>query len=225
MTMAMAIPMADSITPGNLPPCPAYLGYADGEWPTAARLRELFPHAQLVTLTVLGGTAVADGCDREPGDLSPATASAWLHGRIQAGQQRPILYASRDAVPDVLSECALLGVSRDKIRILSAHYGQGPHICSPAACGATFSADGTQWTSTFTGLNNSKIDMSALNDDFFGAVINVTDIPLNICGSYTDGAGDLFVIGTDAAGVLHESKRTAIGTWSNPYPIAGKTGA
>lgn len=222
----MAIPMADSITPGNLPPCPDYLVYIDGLWQTAGPVHKEYPAARLLTMTVLGGTEMADGCDREPGDLDPAAAARWLHWRAgQTAGFRPVLYASRDSVPGVLAPMGVLGMTRAQIRILSAHYGQGEHICSPAACGATFTADGTQWTSTFTGLNNSKIDMSALDDSFFGVVSNVTGIPLDILGMYTDKAGDLFAVGTDADGVLHESKRTAMGVWSAPYQIAGKVGA
>jgi hypothetical protein len=217
------IPMADSITPANLPGTyPAYLGYTDGRWPTAPAVRAAHPSARLVTLTVLGGQA--DGCDCESGDLVPLTAAHWLDQRIQAGQWRPVLYASRDTVPTVLGALPL-DVQRAQIRILSAHYGQGQHICSPAACGATFTADGTQWTDTAPGLLGSAIDLSILNDNFFGVVSNVTGIPLDILGMYTDSAGDLFAVGTDADGVLHESKRTAMGVWSAPYQIAGKVGA
>jgi hypothetical protein len=54
---------------------------------------------------------------------------------------------------------------------------------------------------------------------------NVTDIPLDVRGAYTDAAGHLYVVGVRADGVLCESKRTAIGAWTPPYPIAGKAGA
>lgn len=218
------IPMADSIVPGNLPPYPAYLGYVDGKWPTAPAIRKAHPAARLLTLTVTGATDDADGCDQEAGDLGPNTAAMWLKRQLLAGKKRPVLYASRDDVPLTLSILAPLGTGRADIRILSAHYGQGEHICSPAACGASFTADGTQYSDTAPGLNGTTIDLSILNDDFFG-VSNVTGIPLDILGSYTNNAGDLFVIGTDADGVLHESKRTAMGVWSAPYPIAGKVGA
>jgi hypothetical protein len=226
MTLTMSIPMADSVTPGNLPPEPAYLVYVDGLWQTAGPVHAMYPSARLLTMTVLGGTEMADGCDREPGDLDPASAARWLHWRAsQTDGFRPVLYASRDNAPAVLAELPPLGMARAGIRVLSAHYGIGEHICSPAACGAAFTADGTQWTSTYTGLNNSKIDMSALDDNFFGTVATMTDLPITICGTYTDNAGNLYAVGTDKDGVLHESKRTAIGVWSTPYAIAGKTGA
>jgi lysozyme len=53
---------------------------------------------------------------------------------------------------------------------------------------------------------------------------NVTDIPLNLIGCYTDAAGALYVVGTDAHGILCEVKRHAPGQWGEPYPIAGKAG-
>lgn len=222
----MAIPMADSITPGNLPPCPDYLVYVDGEWQTAGAVHAEYPSARLLTMTVKGGSAVADGCDCEAGDLTPAQAAAWAKGRLEAGAWRPVQYESASAMKDVLAANAAAGISRGQVRLLSAHYGIGEHICGPDVphCGYP-AADGTQWTSTYTGLHGSKIDMSILLDDFFGTVETVTGIPLDILGMYTNNAGDLFAVGTDADGVLHESKRTAMGVWSAPYQIAGKVGA
>lgn len=167
----MTIAMPDSTVPGDMPRgYPAYLAYVDG-WRSkdADTVRAMFPGAQILTLTVLGGATAADGCDREPGDLSPASAAAWLRWRIQAGAQRPVLYDSRDDVPATLQVLAALGVSRAQVRILSAHYGAGEHICGPGTCGASFQAQGTQWTDTFPGLNGSLIDMSELAGDFFSS--------------------------------------------------------
>ena len=166
----MTIEMPDSIYPANLPAgFPAYLGYADGRWPTASQLRQQHPGAHILSLTVLGGSQVADGCDIENGDLSPASGAAWLHWRISSGQQRPVAYASRDTIPAVLTELALVGVGRPQVRVLSAHYGAGQHICGPGTCKASFQADGTQWTDTYSGVGGALIDMSLLADSFFGA--------------------------------------------------------
>ena len=59
----------------------AYLGYIDGELPTASKLRLRYPDKHLIILTVLGGKAIADGCDRETGDLTPESAAAWADYR------------------------------------------------------------------------------------------------------------------------------------------------
>jgi hypothetical protein len=68
--------------------------------------------------------------------------------------------------------------------------------------------------------------MSSLAHDFFGGT-TVTSIPLNIVGTYTDSAGNLFAVGVNKEGVLCEAKRTdaKTGIWGAPYAIAGKVGA
>lgn len=165
------IEMADSIVPENLPPIyEAFLAYVDGHWPTASKVRAMFPGARLLTLTVLGGQAVADGCDCEAGDMGPAQAAAWVQRRLAAGEWRPVVYASADAMAGVLYQLDALGITRARVRLLSAHYGEGNHVCGPATCKAmTVAADGTQWTDSAAGVGGTRIDLSTLNDDFFGA--------------------------------------------------------
>jgi peptidoglycan hydrolase-like protein with peptidoglycan-binding domain len=197
---AMTINMPDSITPENMPRgYPAYLAYVDGQRSSDAdQVRALFAGARILTLTVLGGAAVADGCDREPGDLSPLGAAVWLRGRVMAGARRPVLYDSRDDIPETLGILAEHGVQRPQVRVWSAHYGAGRHICSPAACGATFTADGTQWTSTFPGAGGAAIDMSVLADDFFGTpapptTVNWTETLMQQLPELRQGATGTFV--------------------------------
>lgn len=170
----MTIAMPDSVTPANLPGgYGAYLGYVDGALipPTVQKLREMFPGAVIVGLTTTGGTLDADGCDCENGDLSPASAASWVARKIAAGYKRPILYASISAMPTVLNIMAELNVPRSAVRLLSAHYLAGEHICGPGTCaypGVTGQMDGTQWTDSYPGVNGAAIDMSLLRDDFFG---------------------------------------------------------
>lgn len=173
----MTIAMPDSITPGNMPMgYEAYLGYVDGNWPTATRLPQLFPGAKVVSLTVLGGNAVADGCDCEPGDMTPDVTAEWVGWRLGNGAVRPIVYASLSTMETVLAQFARDDIPREHVRLLSAHYTGAAHICSPATCRTsdgkpiTFTADGTQWTSQYPGVGGSRIDMSCLAGDFFGAV-------------------------------------------------------
>lgn len=167
----MTIRMPDSVTPVNINMVDAkaaVLGYVDGDWPTARQLPALFPGAKIITLTVAGGGTRADGCDRENGDLTADEAAEWIGLAIKAGQWRPVLYASRDNVPEVLGVLGDAHIAPKQIRILSAHYGAGEHICGPRACGAAFQADGTQWTSTYPGVGGRPVDMSLLAADFFG---------------------------------------------------------
>lgn len=178
--------MADSITVADLPPgCGAYAGYADGRWPTEADLRARFPGAKLVIFTVTGGTAahgvkIVPGADAEPGNVNAQGAALWALRQIRADPlSRPVLYADLASpgysMAEVIEALLNLGVTRSQYRVLTAHYTGRAHLCSAAeGCrGADgelvgFTADGTQWTSGYPGLNGSTVDMSALADDFFG---------------------------------------------------------
>lgn len=166
----MTLTMADSITPGNLPPgYDAYLGYTDGRWPDFHAEVQRFPGARVVGLTVLGGNDVADGCDIENGDLSPQSGAAYTRRRLDAGAVRPIAYASVSAMGDVLAELAALKVARSSVRLLSAHYRAGKHICGPATCKlVSVAMDGTQWTDAAPGVGGTFVDASLLASDFFG---------------------------------------------------------
>ena len=175
----MTIAMPDSIYPANLPGgFAAYLGYPDGRWQTAAALRARFPGARLVTLTVTGDTLDADGVDVEEGNPNAVSGAAWVKRKLAAAPaSRPVVYADLATrgytMTEVLAALAGLGVSRHRVRLLTAHY-DGEHVCS-ASRGCrdangnviTFTADGTQWTSTFPGVGGAAIDMSLLNGDFF----------------------------------------------------------
>ena len=169
------IPMPDSVTVADLPPgYPAYLGYVDGNWPTAAELAARFPGAQLVRLTVTGNTLQADGIDVEPGNVNAADARVWVQRKLAADPGfRPVIYASVQGAPnygmaDILARLNGNRISTSRVRLLSAHYGWGPHVCGPDSCRLiSVPMDGTQWTSMFKGLNASDVDMSMLAADFF----------------------------------------------------------
>lgn len=195
----MTIAMPDSIYPRNLPPgYGAYLGYVDGSWPTAAVLREKFPRAHILMLTVKGGNAVADGSDCESGDLDPEQAAAYAKRRLDAGAWRPVTYASVSRMAEVLAWLAELKIGRADVRLLSAHYGKGQHICGPRTCkypGLTETMDGTQWTNVFTGNGGAAIDMSSLADGFFGATApgstaNWTEIDMSKLAVLKEGDTD-----------------------------------
>jgi peptidoglycan hydrolase-like protein with peptidoglycan-binding domain len=105
--------MADSIHPQNLPAgYDAYLGYVDGQWPTAAALKAIFP------------------------------------GKPLSG----------------------LGIARSEVRLVSAHYDAGEHICGPSTCKLiSVAMDGTQWTDKANGVGGTQIDASVLQDEFLVA--------------------------------------------------------
>lgn len=172
----MTLAMPDSTNVADLPPgFPAYLGYADGQWPTAAELAARFPAAKRIILTVTGSTFDADGIDCEPGNVNAAMTRVWVQRKLAAApDSRPVVYASVQGVPnfgmgDILARLNGNRISRQKVRLLSAHYGAGEHICGPDTCGLIEVAmDGTQWTNAYPGVGGCLVDMSVLVDGFFG---------------------------------------------------------
>ena len=205
------ISMPDSITPGNLPMgYPAYLGYADGQWPTAARLPALFPGARYVSLTVTGRTLDCDGVDCEPGNVNAVKAATWVKVKLATEQgARPVVYADLASPGYSMGECIAalleLGVTRSQYRILTAHY-DGSHVCSPGrGCRDKdgqvigFTADGTQWCNDYPGVGGNKIDMSLLNDDFFGpapAPANWQEAVMQALPLVAEGSADVQAVRT-----------------------------
>jgi hypothetical protein len=171
----MTLRMLDSIYPANLPPgADAYLGYVDGRWATFPALQERFPRAHLLSMAVFSGDD-AEGCDVEAGDLTPSQVPGWVRRQQARGVDRPVVYASASVIPLVLH--AMRGsVARQEVRLLSAHYGAGKHICGPATCkySGCPPCDGTQWRDDAPGTGGSHIDESILLDDFFGDNVALT---------------------------------------------------
>jgi hypothetical protein len=190
----MTLAMPDSTNVNLLPVgYDAYLGYADGNWPTGAALAKMFPAANLVILTVIGGASahgvrVSPGTDVEPMDLNAAEGASWA----SAHAGRPVIYASIQGEPgygmaDVRDALAWFGIPRSGVRLLSAHYGFGPHICGPHSCDLSdIEMDGTQWTNTWA-ANGGSIDMSILADDFFGLTQSETERLVTKLGTVQQG--------------------------------------
>lgn len=178
----MPLAMPDSIHVADLPAgYPAYLGYADGEFATAAELIATFPDAEHLILTVTGENPASlathgiriNGIDTEPGNPTAADAVNWVIAALhdQPGS-RPVVYADLAtpgySMKEVVRGLTAAGVARPRYRILTAHWTFHMHICGPATCGALeVNADGTQWTDKATGNAGSLIDMSELRSDFF----------------------------------------------------------
>lgn len=162
--------MADSITAVNLPAgYQAYASYTDGRWPDFAAVKQRFPQAHLLSITVTSADPAADACDCENGDLTPAQAVAWAKRRIAAGAYRPVIYANAATMAAaVLPGLVAARVAHAAVRLWSAHYGAGEHICGPATCKLVpVAMDGTQWTDTAPGENGTQVDASILADGFF----------------------------------------------------------
>jgi hypothetical protein len=161
--------MLDSTYPANLPTgADAYLGYVDGLWQTYPAVKAQHPKAHVLSMAVFAKDD-ADGCDVEPGDLTPWQAGPWVRRQLDRGAWRPVVYASVSKIPLVLADLLVAGVGRSQVRLLSAHYGAGKHICGPSTCkfpGVPW-CDGTQWTDQATGVHGTKIDESLLLPGFF----------------------------------------------------------
>lgn len=159
--------MYDSTTVTQIPAdaeCAA--GYVGGSWPTFANgeLRKWCPGAKLVSIAV-ASRYDADCLDVERGDATPAVAPDWVKRQLAHGKKKPILYSSVSEMPAVLAALRSAGISRDKVRLWTAHYSFKPHLCD-SSCGFGFTdkADATQWTDR---SDKRNLDQSLLSKDFF----------------------------------------------------------
>lgn len=155
----MTLRMLDSITPGNLPPgADAYAGYVDGHFANVAQIRARFPGKRVLPIAVFAADD-AEAADCEPGDMMPSQLPAWVKRQQARGVHRPVVYASISQMPAVLAALTAGGITRAQVRLWSAHYGAGKHICA--------GMDGTQWRDNAPGVNGTLIDESLLSGDFF----------------------------------------------------------
>jgi Putative peptidoglycan binding domain len=166
------ITMYDSDQNSQFPPgAAAYAAYVDGglaDQPNFQWIVEHFPGAHHVSIT-LSPSSDADFLDIEPGAATVGSAAGWYARQRARGVARPGFYASVSAMAsDLVPAIRAAGITRSSVRLWSAHYGAGEHICGPSTCrwpGITTAVDGTQWTSNALGRN---LDQSLLADNFFG---------------------------------------------------------
>lgn len=162
--------MYDSAYDNQYPPDPpAVAGYVDGRigsQPNAAWLRTTFPRAHLLTIA-LDPAHDADCLDIETGAATPESAAGWYARQRARGIARPCFYASASVMQEqIIPVIRAVAIVRTAVRLWSAHYGGGPHVCGPSTCGLmSIEADGTQWTDRAVGRD---LDESLLLPDFFG---------------------------------------------------------
>lgn len=168
----MTIPMADSAEspalPDGLPAYASYTGGHIGDQPNYARVVAAHPGAHHLSIA-LSASDDADCLDVENGAASPSDVPGWVKRQHARGITRPVVYASASPMKTaILPLLQAAGIGLASVRLWTAHYGEGEHICGPATCRAlSVNADGTQWTDAFHGPNG-VVDMSLLADDFFG---------------------------------------------------------
>jgi hypothetical protein len=164
--------MFDTIYNDQFPPgAAAYAAYVDGgigDQPNFAYIVSAFPKAQHLSVSLFGNNA--DALDVEPGASTPSSIPAWYDTQRKRGIQRPCVYASASTMNDeILPVLSQAGIARTAVRLWTAHYEVGEHICGPNSCGAlSINADGTQWTpnAVVDGVT-LVLDQSLLLETFF----------------------------------------------------------
>jgi len=226
--------MYDSVDLTALPGDGLYFaGYVDGAWVTEPMLRARYPRAHILSIAVFAGDD-AECLDVEPGDATAAQVPAWVARQQARGIHRPVVYTSAGNVNAVLRVLQAAGTGRSGVRIWSAHYGCGEHICGPATCGyidpggqVVAACDGTQWTNQALGRN---LDESVLLDDFFGAPAPSpapaeADMPgiwkqiISVTPTFAAGViGGWTMVGIGEDGALWTVSKQG-GTWTKPERI------
>lgn len=141
------VTVADAVDVAHLPAdTTAVLAYVDGHWQTVAAARRRFPKATVVPITVTGSLH-APVVDCERGNLSPASAAAWVRRQRARGLLRPCVYVALGEVPELLVELERVGLHRRDVRLWTAHWTFSPHRCSGRRCGLAggSSAGATQY--------------------------------------------------------------------------------
>ena len=164
--------MFDTIYNDQFPPgAAAYAAYVDGSLgnqPNYAFIVSKFPKAQHLSISLFGNNA--DALDVEAGASTPSEVPAWCAAQRKRGVQRPCVYASASAMnSEILPTLSRAGIARATVRLWTAHYDAGQHICGPNSCGAlSVNADGTQWTPNAV-VNGATLvlDQSLLLENFF----------------------------------------------------------
>lgn len=159
--------MFDSVAVGEIPAdAKAAAGYVGGRWPTFANgeLRARCPHAHLLSIAV-SSDEDADCLDIETGDATIADAPRWFRRQRHRGLRRPKFYISASDADALVAHLKANGIKRRAFKLLTAHYGDGKHICGPDTCGLlSTKADATQWRDDALGRN---LDESVLSRRFF----------------------------------------------------------
>jgi len=161
--------MYDSVQNDQFPPgAQAYAAYVDGSvgnQPNYAYIVKTFPKAYHLSIALYASDN-ADVIDVEAGAAAPSDVPGWYARQKQRGIQRPCVYANASTMTDsILPMLSQAKIARSDVRLWSAHYGLGQHICGPDSCGAVpIEVDGTQWTTSALGRN---LDQSLLQGNFF----------------------------------------------------------
>lgn len=118
--------MHDGVTVADLPANATMVAaYVDGQYANAHTMRQRFPHAKLVTITVTG-QAGANVIDCEPGDVGPNKAASWAAAEVKAGRH-PTIYCMASSWPTVKKAVVKQGI-RGKVNYWIADYDGKPEV-------------------------------------------------------------------------------------------------
>lgn len=162
--------MYDSATNSQFPSgAYAYASYVDGsvaDQPNYPWVSSAFPGAHHLSIALFADHD-ADCLDVEPGAAAAGQVPGWVARQRARGVSRPCIYASVSRMRDeVMPALSSFGISFSQVRLWSAHYGAGEHICGPATCKQVpRDMDGTQWTDCAQG---KILDQSLILGTFFG---------------------------------------------------------
>jgi hypothetical protein len=158
----------DQYPPGGGAAYAAYVDGGIGDQPNYSHIVQAFPGAHHLSIALFAGHD-ADALDVEPAAAGPGDIPGWYARQRRRGIDRPCIYANVSTMEtQIIPVIRAIPLIRTTIRLWTAHYGEGEHICGPGmgTCGQlAFDADGTQWTSNALGRN---LDQSLLRPDFFG---------------------------------------------------------
>jgi hypothetical protein len=192
--------MYDAVTPSNIPASAAYVaGYVGGLWPTYTTLLKQFPRATILSIAI-NSSENAECLDVETGDATIADIPAWVKRQLSDKVYRPVIYSSVANMGNVLSTLAANNISRQSVRLWSAHYSNGNHICGPSSCGQVRQdMDGTQWTDN---ANGKSLDQSSLDSNFFIATtVTAPTTTISTPATIQNGSTGLYV--TRAQAILN----------------------
>jgi hypothetical protein len=165
--------MFDSVEAHLIPTdAPAVAGYVDGAFENYNELKDRFPHAKHASIAVRSSSD-ADILDVERGDASPDQVPDWVKRQLNHRKtgakpglyntKKPVAYGAVSTVVEIVHHLRMAGLL-DEVELLSAHVGQGEHICGPKTCGypqLDIDCGGCQW------LWTHDFDKSKLKPTFF----------------------------------------------------------
>jgi hypothetical protein len=106
--------------------------------------------------------------DVEAGDAESAQVVAWVRRQHLRGVPRPIVYAPLSWMENVLEDLAAAGITLAMVRIWTSHPTGHLHICN-SMCGYGMPDSGIAGTQCIWNPDGVNIDVSLIEDDFFGA--------------------------------------------------------